>query len=58
MKKGMMKCCAGHKGKGFAMLLLGALVLGNVYWFMMSWPVFVGWIFVLAGVLKILMPDK
>jgi uncharacterized membrane protein HdeD (DUF308 family) len=46
------------RGKGFALIVLGALVLGNIYWFMMSWPVFVGWLFVLAGVLKVLMPNK
>jgi uncharacterized membrane protein HdeD (DUF308 family) len=57
MKK-MMECCMGHKGKGLAMLVLGALVLGNVYWFMLSWPVFFGGLLVLAGFLKMLMPNK
>lgn len=58
MKKGLMECCMGHKGKGMIMLILGVLVLGNVYWFMLSWPVFFGWLLVLAGVLKMLMPNK
>jgi uncharacterized membrane protein HdeD (DUF308 family) len=57
MKK-FMECCKGHKGKGFLVLVLGALVLGNVYWFMLSWPVFFGWLLVLAGFLKMLMPNK
>ena len=58
MKKGLKECCRGTKVKGFAMLVLGALILGNIYWFMMSWPVFIGWLFVLTGVLEMLMPSK
>jgi uncharacterized membrane protein HdeD (DUF308 family) len=58
MKKGMMECCMGHKGMGFATLVLGALILGNVYWAWMSWAMFVGWALVLAGFLKMLMPNK
>ena len=58
MKKGMMECCMGHKGMGLGMLILGGLVLGNIYWFMLSWPMFVGWVLVLAGFVKMLMPNK
>jgi len=58
MKNKLMACCAGHKGKGFAMLVLGALVLGNFYLAMFNWPVFVGGVLVLAGFLKMLMPNK
>jgi uncharacterized membrane protein HdeD (DUF308 family) len=56
-KKEMMGCCM-HKGKGVAMIILGLLVLGNVYWPMLSWPAFIGWIIVVGGVLKMLMPHK
>ncbi len=58
MKKGVVKSQMDTRGKGFALIVLGTLVLGNIYWFMMSWPVFIGWILVLAGVLKVLMPNK
>lgn len=58
MKKGMMECCKSPRGKGFGMLIFGALVLGNVYWFMLSWSVFFGWLLVLAGFLKMIMPNK
>lgn len=58
MKKGLMECCMSHRGKGVMMLVLGGLILGNVYWFMMSWPVFFGWLLVAAGLLKAIMPQK
>ncbi|MFA5070823.1 MAG: hypothetical protein WC511_00440 [Candidatus Pacearchaeota archaeon] len=57
MKK-LMECCKSPRGKGFAMLVLGALVLGNAYWVWLSWPLFIGWLLVLAGFLKMLMPKK
>lgn len=53
-----------HWGKhkkmmGVKMLILGLLVLGNVYWPMLTWPAFIGWVLVLAGFLKlIIMPMK
>lgn len=56
-KKEMMGCCM-HKGKGIAMALLGLLVLGNVYWPMVTWPTFIGALLVILGILKMLMPHK
>ena len=44
---------------GWKMLILGGLVLWNAYWPMLSWDAFIGWVLVLAGVLKlIIMPMK
>lgn len=43
------------KMMGVKMLILGALVLGNVYWPMLTWPAFIGWILVLAGLFKLSM---
>lgn len=44
------------KMMGCKMLVLGILVLINVYWPMVSWDKFIGWILVLAGVVKLIMP--
>jgi uncharacterized membrane protein HdeD (DUF308 family) len=47
------------KWMGGKLLILGILVLINVYWPMLTWPAFVGWVLVLAGVWKlIMMPMK
>jgi len=43
-----------HKGKGVMMIVLGLLVLANAYWSILSWAMFVGIIFVLAGIAKML----
>jgi len=53
-----MKGMCMHKQKGVAMLVLGALILINVYWPMLTWWAFVGWVLALGGVLKLLMPHK
>jgi uncharacterized membrane protein HdeD (DUF308 family) len=57
-KKEMMGCCGMHKAKGAGMLILGALILVNVYWPFADWGAFIGWILVLVGILKMLMPHK
>ena len=57
-KKGMIGCCTMHKGKSIAMIILGLLVLGNVYWPMMGWGAFIGWVLVIAGLLKMVMPHE
>lgn len=56
-KEGMMGCCM-HKGKGVAIIVLGLLILGNFYWSVVDWVVFWGWILVIAGLLKMVMPHK
>lgn len=52
-----MKQIRGMKGHcmcmGFSMLILGALILANVYWYVMSWPAFVGWVLIIAGFVKL-----
>jgi uncharacterized membrane protein HdeD (DUF308 family) len=46
-----------HKNwKGCKMLVLGALVLINVYWPMVSWSKFIGGVLILAGLLKLATP--
>ena len=44
-----------HKGKGKMMLILGILVLLNVYLAKLDWATFIGIILVLAGLAKISM---
>lgn len=44
-----------YKCMGFGMIILGALILANVYWYLISWPAFVGWVFIIAGIAKLLM---
>ncbi len=41
---------------GAKMLILGALVLVNVYWQFLNWVAFVGGIFVLWGLMELIMP--
>jgi uncharacterized membrane protein HdeD (DUF308 family) len=53
-KKGMCM----HKQKGVGMLVLGVLILINVYWPMLTWGAFIGWVAVLGGLAKLLMPHK
>lgn len=56
---GMDEKCAGmHKKKGAMMLVLGLLILANAYWSVLSWAMFIGWIAVIAGIIKLLMPKK
>lgn len=50
MHKKMMKMI------GCKMLVLGILVLGNVYWPMLTWPAFIGWVLVVAGISKLAFP--
>jgi uncharacterized membrane protein HdeD (DUF308 family) len=49
------KHMGGHmKHKGTAMLILGALILLNVYAMKLGWGTFVGGVLVLGGVVKML----
>ena len=57
-KMAKMKGMCMHKQKGWAMLVLGVLILINVYWPMLTWGAFIGWVAVLGGLLKLLMPHK
>lgn len=57
-KKEMMGCCAMHRMKGVGMLVVGLLILVNVYWPFLDWGTFVGAILALAGLLKLIMPHK
>lgn len=52
----MMKMKCMYMAFGF--IILGALILANTYWTLLSWSAFVGWIFVLAGLWKLLMHNK
>lgn len=54
MDEGMMK--KHMKMHAWKMLILGLLVLANVYWLMVNWFSFVGIILVLAGLMKMFMP--
>jgi len=49
----MHKKCMGWK-----MIVLGALVLANSYWNVLSWANFIGWIVVIGGVVKLTKPMK
>jgi uncharacterized membrane protein HdeD (DUF308 family) len=44
-----------YKCISFGMIIIGVLILANVYWYLISWPVFIGWVFILTGILKLLM---
>jgi len=57
-KKEMMKCCGMHRKKGVMMLVLGLLVLANVYFPVLSWGAFIGAVLVLAGIVKLVMPHR
>jgi len=50
MAKEMMSM---HKGKGWMLLVLGILVLLNVYLVTLDWATFIGVILVLAGLVKL-----
>lgn len=41
------------KMMGCKMLVLGALVLANAYWNIFNWANFIGWILVIAGLVKL-----
>jgi uncharacterized membrane protein HdeD (DUF308 family) len=53
-----MKGMCMHKKMGGGLLVLGVLILVNVYWPMLTWAAFVGWVAVLGGLVKLLMPHK
>jgi len=44
-----------HKGMGTKALILGLLILINAYWAHIGWDYFIGIIFVLMGLVKLLM---
>ena len=55
--KPSLECCEKHRRYGgLKMLILGVLILWNVYWPMLGWPAFIGWIIAIAGLGKLLMP--
>ncbi len=47
-----------HTSKGIGMLVLGILILINVYWPYLSWGAFVGAVFAIIGFLKLVIPYK
>jgi uncharacterized membrane protein HdeD (DUF308 family) len=55
MNKG---CCDVYRMKGLAVLILGVLILANAYWFFLSWGSFIGFVLVLLGFLKLVLPHK
>jgi len=55
MPKEMMEMKGMHKGKGWMLLILGILVLLNVYLALVDWATFIGIILVLAGLVKLTM---
>lgn len=52
---GMYGMC--HKCMGLKALILGVLILLNVYLVGLDWAVFVGAVIALAGIVKMLMPN-
>ena len=44
------------KMMGCKMLVLGALILANTYWNVVSWANFIGGILVIAGLVKLVKP--
>ena len=44
------------KCMAWTMLVLGALVLANSYWQVFSWTNFIGWLLVIAGIMKLSKP--
>ncbi len=42
------------KHKGAIMIVLGGLILANVYWIKLGWGTFVGGVFILGGLAKML----
>lgn len=57
-RKEMMACCTAHRMKGVGILVIGVLILANVYWPFMNWGVFAGALFILAGIAKLTIPHK
>ena len=53
-----MRGMCNHKQKGWGLLVLGLLILINVYWPFLSWGAFVGFVLALGGFLKLLMPHN
>ena len=51
-------CGHSHKGKGAMALIVGLLVFANIYWMNFSWAQFVGGLLVLAGIIKLAIPNK
>jgi len=61
MKAKEEACTCGCHGvcpscMGLKMFVLGVLILLNVYYVWFSWPVFIGGVIALAGLLKVLIP--
>ena len=59
MDKGMHDCCVGgscHRCWGMMALIVGALILLNVYYIRFDWAVFIGGLFVLKGLVKLVWP--
>lgn len=44
----------GMKAHAIVKIVVGLLVLGNVYYPMLSWPAFIGALIVIAGIAKLL----
>ncbi|MDE1848694.1 MAG: hypothetical protein KGH55_01540 [Nanoarchaeota archaeon] len=57
-KKEMMNCCRAHTWKGVWMIVVGVLILINVFWPFLDWGIFAGALFVLAGIWKLLTPHR
>ena len=53
-KKGEKHMGMHMKHKGVAMIILGALILANVYWINIGWGTFIGGVFVLGGLVKLI----
>jgi len=50
-------CCGsrrGMRGHGVMAIILGLLILGNVYWPTLSWWAFVGALLIIAGIAKMM----
>ena len=58
MAKNTCECMHMHVWMGWKLLVVGALVLANAKWPMLSWPYFIGGIAVIAGLAKLFMPCK
>ena len=52
-KKEMMEMHHNYKGKGWMVLVLGILILANVYLVFLDWATFIGIILVLGGIMKL-----
>jgi uncharacterized membrane protein HdeD (DUF308 family) len=53
-----MECSCTSKSHGVCALVLGLLILANAQWAIVSWPIFVGIIVALAGLVKLAMPKN